>query len=184
VLDFGCGPGRVLQSIHHRRPGWRVTGTDIDDVAIAWARQAIPNVRFVVNDVEPPMPVDDGAFDICYAISVFTHLDEAMQDQWLGDVARILRPGGWAFLSVRGAPEAARLPRSDRERLERAGHLFIRKRTLGIKLDGLPVFYQTAFHTVPYVADHWSRWLTIVEHVPLGMNGDHDLVVAQRSLVA
>ncbi len=37
-----------------------------------------------------------------YSVSVFTHLDERGQFDWLAEVRRVLRPGGVALLTVHG----------------------------------------------------------------------------------
>jgi len=84
------------------------------------------------------MPFAAGSFDAIYCISLFTHLDETMQDIWLHEIAR------------------------------------------RIKLDGLPEFYQTSFHSRRYVMEHWSKILEVVSYVPGGIQHHQDIVVLRR----
>ena len=80
VLDFGCGPGRVVDVLHESFPKVRLTGTDIDSEAIGYCRSSSsPELSFSVNDQLPPLPYGDASFDLIYTISTFTHMPEALQ---------------------------------------------------------------------------------------------------------
>jgi SAM-dependent methyltransferase len=55
VLDAGCGSGRWTLELAMRRPGWRLTGVDRDEAAIARARAdaealGVANAEFVAAD--------------------------------------------------------------------------------------------------------------------------------------
>jgi SAM-dependent methyltransferase len=153
-------------------------GTDIDAEAIAWCQEHIPHARVGVNDADPPLPYADGAFDLVFNHSVFTHIDERRQDQWLTELRRVTRPGGFLVLSTHG--EAA-LPEGDRsisERLERDGIVF---------LDGhlpadfpLPNWYQITFHAPWYVFEHWARWFDVRGYIPAASLGLQDHVLLER----
>ena len=92
ILDFGCGCGRVELWLTELGKTLALHGTDIDAEAIAWARANIPDAHFTVNSPDPPLPFDDGAFDLVFNHSVFTHIDAERQDQWLSELHRIIRP--------------------------------------------------------------------------------------------
>ena len=77
VLDFGCGCGRVVR-YWRGMPGLAVHGSDYNPAGIAWVREHLPFVDARVNRLERPLPFADGAFDFCYALSVFTHLPVEM----------------------------------------------------------------------------------------------------------
>jgi trans-aconitate methyltransferase len=49
VVEFGCGAGRIIESLHTR--GRRVIGLDRDPEAIAWARERVETARFIVTDL-------------------------------------------------------------------------------------------------------------------------------------
>ena len=46
------------------------------------------------------LPHADASFDLVYAYSVFTHLPEHVQDHWLAEIARTLKPGGILIATV------------------------------------------------------------------------------------
>jgi len=67
---------------------------------IAWIDQYFNRpIRAFQNRIQPSLPLEDGYFDLVSAFSVFTHLD---QDEmpWLLELRRILRPGGYLYLTV------------------------------------------------------------------------------------
>jgi SAM-dependent methyltransferase len=101
MLDFGCGCGRT--SRHWGRP---IHGTDIRPELVEWCQEHLPGA-YDVNDPEPPTDYPDAFFDVVYAVSVFTHLTEDRQARWLGEFARIIRPGGLLLLTTHGDRLAA-----------------------------------------------------------------------------
>ena len=98
VLDFGCGCGRTLRHFHPAP----IEGCDVDAAAIGWMRRSVAEDRFVVNGFDPPLPWPDATFDLLYSVSIFTHLDEQSQRDWLREIARVLKPSGAALLTVQG----------------------------------------------------------------------------------
>ena len=180
VLDFGCGCARVLRWVMGRAPRARLCGTDIDPEAIAWCRENVPGVTFTVNDASPPLPYEEASFDLVYGISVFTHLDEPPQLAWLEELRRVLRPGGIALLTTHGPSLQEGLRPDQRAALRESGFAFVVSRTGRYKLDGLPDFYQTAFHTEDYVRRQWARFFEVRAYLGQGMTGYQDLVVVEK----
>ena len=80
VLDFGCGCGRTIIWLMRDYPDVEFHGTDVDSEAIEWCRTHLPRERFQTNAPLPPLRYPDGYFQVIYCLSVFTHLNEAMQD--------------------------------------------------------------------------------------------------------
>jgi len=189
VLDFGCGPGRMLvwlDAVAAR--GARVTGTDIDAEAVAWAREHLPWARLAVNDALPPLPFADGEFDLVFNHSVFTHIDAERQDRWLAELHRVTRPGALLVLTVHGEDAFAAAqaqyaaaggdPAPRRRALERDGILFLDD---GATTSGpYPEWYSTTFHTLGYVFGHWSRWFRIRAYVRQGALQFQDSVLLER----
>ncbi len=181
VLDWGCGCGRVLRHLVRLLPeGTRFIGADIDREAIGWCQEHLGSVaRFVVNNASPPIALVDAAeVDLLYGVSVLSHLPEPMQDAWLAEIARLLKPGGLALLSVHGP---SLLP-PDLDARWLAG---FETRGFGFHAGGgtmgLPDFYQQAFHRQDYIERHWSQWLEPLAVLPRGMAGYQDLVVCRRA---
>lgn len=101
ALDFGCGCGRVIRHLKDRIPAqWY--GSDLNPRLAGWCRDNLQFATFSANELEPPLSYDDSFFDLVYAISVFTHLDEALQNQWLAELRRILAPGGALLVTTHG----------------------------------------------------------------------------------
>lgn len=112
ILDFGCGCGRTLRWFRDIAGSVSLHGTDIDSEAIEWNRTAYDYVSFGTNGMEPPLDYPDNSFDLIYALSVFTHLTEEAQFQWLEELNRVLKPDGLLLLTFLGyKPEKVRRPK-------------------------------------------------------------------------
>jgi SAM-dependent methyltransferase len=85
----------------------RPYGIDIDQDNIAWAREHLPEVSLLHGPLMPPTPYPANEFDLVYGISVMTHLTRTIQEAWLQEICRILRPGGLALLTFAGNTAAA-----------------------------------------------------------------------------
>lgn len=183
VLDFGCGCGRVLRHLVPFATRHRLYGTDIDHEAVAWCRQNLPSVSLGVNGPLPPLPYPDGTLDLIYVFSVFTHLNEEYQFAWLKELKRVLKRGGILVASTHGVfaqdrnARAGLLTNADLETLREKGVVF----TVGVsetfKLDGLPAFYQAAYHTRRYISERWGQFFTLRHYREQGLNNHQDLVL-------
>lgn len=192
IYDFGCGCGRLTRALSERAPQARLTATDIDEEAIAWLAEHMPDADVRVNPWLPPLPFADGAFDLVIVISVFTHLPEDYQDAWLAELRRVTKPGGVVIATVHGEAHwrqtwdvnYAEAPR--RLRLE-SRLLALRRRLRGFvhwRGDGweriFPDFYHTSWHRPAYLRRHWSRWFEVLRIEEGTSPGDHDFVVLKR----
>jgi len=103
VLDFGCGPGRLMRFFVARLGrGAVVHGCDIHGQSIAWLRGHLPapHEAFVSADA-PPLPRPAASYRLIYATSVFTHL-AASWSAWLCELHRLLEPGGVLAATIMG----------------------------------------------------------------------------------
>jgi SAM-dependent methyltransferase len=99
ILDFGCAEGRMLRSLHSG-PERELWGVDVNAQRIAWAQQhLVPPLRLATTTTAPHLPFADAYFDLVYAISVFTHISD-LADAWFLELLRVLRPGGWLYLTI------------------------------------------------------------------------------------
>ena len=176
ILDFGCGCGRTLLWLMRQFPDARFCGADVDAKAIAWCRAHLPAADWRVNVERPPLAFPDHEFDLIYAVSVFTHLPADLQQLWLPELVRILRPGGILLVTVHGERAWSQLDPAAAQRLRREGFLF----QTSAKLRGiLPEWYHTAYHTQEYAVAQVGAHLRVLAYVAGGM-GDQDAIVAQR----
>ncbi|HEX3701170.1 MAG TPA: class I SAM-dependent methyltransferase [Phenylobacterium sp.] len=177
ILDFGCGPGRVVASMKDLHPQGRFFGCDIDEEAIAWARENLGDIAdFRVNGATGPLPFADESFDFIYGISILTHLPEAMQWGVLAELRRILKPGG-LFLTTKLDPFAYNLPEAVKTEAGERGFAYWGSAS---RTDGLPDFYRLAYHTAAYVEREWGRYFEVVHLGSQDLNYSQDAVLLRR----
>lgn len=189
ILDFGCGCGRLTHVLAERvGPDATLCGSDIDEPAVSWLRQALPRVRAVVNGHAPPLPFASGSFDLVIGWSVFTHLDEALQDEWLQELARVAAPGATLLLTVHGAYNwrffAEESPDELHEDVVEIGRALASTGFAHWRNDGwqehFPDYYHTSWHLPRYVHEHWSRWFQIEDLYGAAAQPTQDVVVLRR----
>jgi SAM-dependent methyltransferase len=123
ILDFGCGCGRVVR--HWARFDIDVAGSDLSGAAIDWCREHLPFARFETNGLSPPLAFGNESFDLAYALSVLTHLPEAIQHEWMDELHRVVRRDGFLLLTTHGERYLERLDPAEREHF-RGGELVVR----------------------------------------------------------
>lgn len=112
ILDFGCGCGRLARMF--KGHPHRVTGCDVDDRHIGWLSENLNYMSSVLTKTEPPLPFDDNEFDTVISISVFTHLSEKSQRNFLAELYRITKPQGYLFLTIHGSRAMERAKKEER----------------------------------------------------------------------
>lgn len=114
ILDWGCGPGRIIRHmpdlIEH---DCEYYGTDYNIKTIGWCSQNIPNVKFSINKLSPPLPYEDNFFDIIIGVSVFTHLSAEMHNTWFKELTRISTKNGILYLTTQGRAFRSKLTRKE-----------------------------------------------------------------------
>ncbi len=163
ILDFGCGCGRVAR--HWAGNGVEVHGSDLNPTLVAWCRDHLAFATFAVNALTPPLAYADGQFGFVYALSVFTHLPETLQEAWMQELRRVLRPGGHLLLTTHGAHYLDELTEDERRRFQ-AGLLVVRRDDRpGSNICG-------AYHPEVHVREHLAKGFSVVEFVPKGALGN------------
>ena len=104
LLDIGCSWGRW--SVAAARKGYRPVGLDPSLGAVLAAKRMCARLGvaadFVVGDARY-LPFRAGAFDNVFSYSVIQHFSKADARQTLGEVARVLRPGGECLIQMPNA---------------------------------------------------------------------------------
>jgi SAM-dependent methyltransferase len=110
LVEIGCGVGRLTRALA-RRAG-NVIAVDVSEEMLARARELNPgleNVRWLHGDGESLAGVDGASVDGCFSHVVFQHLPEPeLTLGYVREMARVLRPGGWAAFGVSTDPAVHR----------------------------------------------------------------------------
>jgi SAM-dependent methyltransferase len=121
VLDLGCGVGRLTRVM--ARQAAQVVAVDVSAEMISRARslqQSLGNVTWVVGDGATLHPLTDASVDVCLSHVVFQHIpDPAVTLGYVREMARVLRPGGWAGFQVSTDAQIHRPRRGPRARLRK-----------------------------------------------------------------
>ncbi len=165
ILDFGCGAGRVIRHWNNLKDPL-LHGTDYNADLIAWCQRNLNFAQFQTNSFTGSLRYPDGNYDFIYALSVFTHLTEPQQFFWIRELSRVLKPGGYLFITVHG--ERFYLPRllpEDQVRFKR-GELIV----YGGDHEGCNVC--AAFHPEEYVRHKMAKDLIVLDYIPEGALGN------------
>lgn len=94
ALDVGCGEGRLCRMM--AAMGIEATGLDPTPSLIAFARQAHPSGHYIEATAQA-MPFPDATFDL--VVSCLSLIDIADYRAAIGDMARVLEPGGTLMIA-------------------------------------------------------------------------------------
>jgi SAM-dependent methyltransferase len=104
VLDLATGPGHLAGAAATR--GASATGIDIAEGMLERAARSHPEARFLRADAEE-LPFADASFDAVVGAFLLNHLTRP--EAAMGEVARVLAPGGRAAFTVWERPPRSRL---------------------------------------------------------------------------
>lgn len=117
ILDIACGGGEGTALLAEAAPSARIVGLDIDAGLIGDAEKNfnLPNLQYVTGDARRT-PFRGGKFDCVISFHTVEHFSGADQKIFLGELCRILQPGGkaciatpdrdvWALQGIAGAQE-------------------------------------------------------------------------------
>lgn len=90
ILEVGCGPGALAESLHRWYPKAQITAIDRDSGFIAFARENIAGVSFMEGDATQ-LPFEDDSFDVTISNTVQEHIEPTA---FWGEQKRVLKPGG------------------------------------------------------------------------------------------
>lgn len=117
VLDVGSGIGRMAIPLTGYLKGGAYEGFDVVEPGVQWCRDRItprhPNFRFQLADLHNTLynptgpehasdfrfPYEPASFDFVLLTSVFTHLLPPEVSNYLGEIERVLRPGGRVLMT-------------------------------------------------------------------------------------
>lgn len=100
ILDVACGTGRTLSQLAAAVPASRLFGVDLSPYYLESARELlsdVPGVSLVAENAES-LPFRDAYFDVVTSTYLFHELPRKARRQVMGEVRRVLRPGGLLVL--------------------------------------------------------------------------------------
>jgi SAM-dependent methyltransferase len=110
VVDIGCGVGRLTRPIAARAR--RVYALDISSEMLERARSHLAdfeNIEWILGDGSSLRPLREASVDACVSHVVFQHIpDPEVTLAYVAEMARVLRPGGWAAFQVSNDPRVHR----------------------------------------------------------------------------
>jgi SAM-dependent methyltransferase len=170
VLDWGCGCGRTSQLMTHIGIA-NLVGVDIDQDNVQWCKDNIKGATFYPFPYYPPTELADESFDVVYGISVMTHLTEETHKAWLQEIRRILRPGGFALLSVRGSVYHHLSKSRGVEvnnliaQVEHEGFVDLHQDSALAEVISEQEYYRAAFCSRGYIRRVWSQYFHVIDIV-------------------
>lgn len=106
VLDLGCGNGR--HAIYFASQGFKSSGVDISEQAIAWANDWATReqlqVDFRVSDIAQ-LPYESATFDVVVSHGVLDHVTSEVAQRAVKEVRRVLKPGGLFYCDLRSTED-------------------------------------------------------------------------------
>lgn len=90
MLEIGCGPGALAQSLRRWYPHARICGVDRDSSFISFAREKAPDVDFLEGDATA-LAFEDRSFDVTISNTVAEHIEPSV---FYGEQYRVLRENG------------------------------------------------------------------------------------------
>lgn len=110
LLELGSGQGR--DTLLFLASGLRVAALDYAEDGLqqiadkAQAAGAADAIRPMPADVRRPLPLDDASFDACYSHMLFNMaLTTSELEALVGEVKRVVRPGGLVVYTVRNTSD-------------------------------------------------------------------------------
>lgn len=112
VIELGCGPGFYSRKLAERFPEIVVTGVDRSQSQVRSAREraAAKNIRNCVFQRVNALALasEDASFDVLIASRIFTVLPD--HPRAVGEMFRVLKPGGRCFIAEPRNAFSASLP--------------------------------------------------------------------------
>ncbi|MDR2128668.1 MAG: class I SAM-dependent methyltransferase [Burkholderiaceae bacterium] len=190
-LDFGCSSGRVIRTLSVACPESKFMGCDPNAKTIEWARQAMPSIHFFVSPERPPLNIGDGAIDGAYAISIWSHFSERAAWDWLDEMHRVIRPGGFILFTAHGFgsleyyTESNLMPQAQKRAaaaaMNRAGHFFVDvfgpQGDWGVGKSDWGQFFVNPAHVIQNLRGKWA----LLDFVPRRSENNQDVYLLERA---
>lgn len=100
ILELGCGSAAITRDIAISGPGRRITALEVDEIAHEINTQItdLPNVSFGLAGAQD-IPLEDESVDVVFMFKSLHHVPLDLMDQSMGEIHRVLKPGGLVYIS-------------------------------------------------------------------------------------
>lgn len=100
ALELGCGRAEMTRILAEEFPLAEIVATEVDEVQHRnnQAIRDLTKVSFRLGGAEA-IPEPDASFDLVFMLKSLHHVPIHALDQALGEVRRVLKPGGLAYIS-------------------------------------------------------------------------------------
>lgn len=100
VLELGCGKAEKTRLLAETSGLEAIWALEVDEIQHQRNLQLVdlPNVTFLQGGAEA-IPAADESFDLVLMFKSLHHVPQQFMDQALGEIARVLKPGGLAWIS-------------------------------------------------------------------------------------
>lgn len=99
LVEAGCGNARLARALVRRFPGAQVTGLEVDERQhAANLASPQPGLAFVLAGAQA-IPFAAASFDGALMLKSLHHVPRDLMAQAFSELARVLRPGGWLYVS-------------------------------------------------------------------------------------
>jgi hypothetical protein len=181
ILDWGCGCGRLTRYFNDIKEV-SINGVDIDNDNIEWCQKHLPFGNFTLISEHTPTPFPNNSFDLIIGISIFTHLSEKTQFEWLKELHRIAKNDSILLMTVHGeeAVKRAVLTIGYLMPLKVKGFLDIGHNP---SLDGIirdDNYYRNIYHKKRYIQKKWAKYFQIIDIIPGCIGNLQDLVIMKK----
>lgn len=99
IVEAGCGAAQLARQLLDRHPDAEVSAVEVDERQMAKNLAAPAPRLFFHHAGAQALPFGDAQFDGALMLKSLHHVPVALMDQALSEVARVLRPGGWLYVS-------------------------------------------------------------------------------------
>ncbi|QKQ28297.1 class I SAM-dependent methyltransferase [Candidatus Reidiella endopervernicosa] len=100
IVELGCGGAQHTRQIAERHPDSQIHAFEVDQIQHQQNLTItdLPNVTFQLAGAES-IPMADGSTDVVMMFKSLHHVPLGNMDQAFSGIARILKPGGYAYIS-------------------------------------------------------------------------------------
>ena len=99
IIELGCGPADLARRLANRFPRCSIAALEIDAVQ---HRKNLASPQSGIEFIEAgaqAVPFADASFDLAIMLKSLHHVPLSLIDQAIGEVARVVKPGGLFYVS-------------------------------------------------------------------------------------